>query len=189
MTGWLDGKRALVVGGGSGIGRAVVDAFLAEGACVAVLERDPNKCRVLREHLPQVPVIEGDATRAADNDAAVAAAVAAFGGLDTLVNCVGIFDFYQGIGDIPADTLDVAFDEMFRTNVLSHMHSVKAAYRNCASTADRRSCWRSLPRRSIPDEAECSTCHPNLPYAGWSPPWPTSSPQIFASTESPQAAR
>ena len=127
MTGWLDGKRALVVGGGSGIGRAVVDAFLAEGACVAVLERDPNKCRVLREHLPQVPVIEGDATRAADNDAAVAAAVAEFGGLDTLVNCVGIFDFYQGIEDIPADTLDVAFDEIFRTNVLSHMHSVKAA--------------------------------------------------------------
>ena len=41
--GWLDGKRALVVGAGSGIGRAVLDAFGAEGARVAALERDEAK--------------------------------------------------------------------------------------------------------------------------------------------------
>jgi len=35
--GWLDGKRALVVGAGSGIGRAVAAAFHAEGARVAAL--------------------------------------------------------------------------------------------------------------------------------------------------------
>jgi 2,3-dihydroxy-2,3-dihydrophenylpropionate dehydrogenase len=40
---------------------------------------------------------------------------------------VGIFDFYKGIGDIEADDLPAAFDEMFRTNVLSHLQSVKAA--------------------------------------------------------------
>jgi NAD(P)-dependent dehydrogenase (short-subunit alcohol dehydrogenase family) len=127
VTRWLDGKRALVVGGGSGIGRAVVDAFRDEGAKVAVLERDADKCDTLRHKLKKVPVVEGDATTRAANDLAVAAAVEAFGGLDTLVNCVGIFDFYKGISDIDADDLPAAFDEMFRTNVLSHLQSVKAA--------------------------------------------------------------
>ncbi|CAM3417823.1 3-(cis-5,6-dihydroxycyclohexa-1, 3-dien-1-yl)propanoate dehydrogenase [Mycobacterium colombiense] len=127
MTGWLEGKRALVVGAGSGIGRAVLAAFAAEGANVAVLERDPQKCDALRQQLPQVPVVEGDATTREANDRAVAAAADAFGGLDTLVNCVGVFDFYRGLGDIEADALPDAFDEMFRTNVLSHLQSVKAA--------------------------------------------------------------
>jgi 2,3-dihydroxy-2,3-dihydrophenylpropionate dehydrogenase len=127
VTGWLEGKRALVVGAGSGIGRAVVDAFRAEGARVAVLERDVAKCERLRRELPDVLVTEGDAMTRAANDTAVGAAVSAFGGLDTLVNCVGIFDFYRGIADIDADDLAAAFDEMFRTNVLSHLQSVKAA--------------------------------------------------------------
>lgn len=127
MTGWLEGRRALIVGAGSGIGRAVVAAFGAEGANVAVLERAPHKCDALRQQLPQVPVIEGDATTREANDRAVAAAVDAFGGLDILVNCVGVFDFYRGVGDIEADALPDAFDEMFRTNVLSHLQSAKAA--------------------------------------------------------------
>jgi phthalate 3,4-cis-dihydrodiol dehydrogenase len=127
VTRWLDGKRALIVGGGSGIGRAVVDAFRDEGARVAVLERDPDKCDTLRHKFKKVPVVEGDATTRAANDLAVATAVETFDGLDTLVNCVGIFDFYKGISDIDADDLPAAFDEMFRTNVLSHLQSVKAA--------------------------------------------------------------
>ncbi|GFG96711.1 3-(cis-5,6-dihydroxycyclohexa-1,3-dien-1-yl)propanoate dehydrogenase [Mycobacterium timonense] len=127
MAGWLEGKRALVVGAGSGIGRAVVDAFRDEGAKVAALERVREKCAALRGQLPDVPVVEGDATAYEANERAVAAAVNAFGGLDTLVNCVGIFDFYKGIGDIDPHDLPGAFDEMFRTNVLSHLQSVKAA--------------------------------------------------------------
>lgn len=127
MPGWLTGKRALVIGAGSGIGRAVVDAFLGEGANVAVLERDPDKCAGLRAELPGVPVVHGDATTRKANEQAVGAAVAAFGGLDTLVHCVGVFDFYRGITDIGADELPAAFDEMLRTNVLSQLQSVKAA--------------------------------------------------------------
>ncbi len=140
MSGWLDGRRALVVGGGSGIGRAVVDAFAEEGARVAVLERDPDKCTAITAELPDVPVTGGDATTRAANDEAVAATIQAFGGLDVLVNCVGVFDFYQGLGDLDPDLIDDTFDEMFRTNVKSHLHSVRAAL-----PALRRSTGRDSP--------------------------------------------
>lgn len=128
MTGWLDGRRALVVGAGSGIGRAVVDAFRAEGARVAALERDEAKCRALEAEIgPVCPVVRGDATTRAANEEAVAATVSAFGGLDVLVNCVGVFDFYRGLGELDADGLDEAFDEMFAVNVKSQLHAAKAA--------------------------------------------------------------
>lgn len=127
MSGWLEGRRALVVGAGSGIGRAVVDAFRVEGAQVAVLERDPDKSKALAAERPEVPVTVGDATTRAANEEAVAAAGAAFGGVDVLVSCVGIFDYYRSIEDLDADLLDTAFDEMFHPNVTSLLHSVKAA--------------------------------------------------------------
>lgn len=127
MTGWLEGRRALVVGAGSGIGRAVVDVFLGEGARVAVLEKDEEKCTAVAEQLPDVPVTLGDATTRSANDEAVSRAVESFGGLDILVNCVGVFDFYRGIGELDADQIDEAFAEMFSVNVKSHLHSVKAA--------------------------------------------------------------
>ena len=127
MSGWLAGRRALIVGAGSGIGRAVVDAFVAEGARVAVLERDQAKCEALAGALPAVPITLGDAATRAANDAAVSATVAAFGGLDVLVSCVGVFDYYRSIEDLDADVLDGAFDEIFSVNVKSMLHSVKAA--------------------------------------------------------------
>lgn len=127
MTEWLTGKRALIVGAGSGIGRAVVDAFLGEGARLTVLERDRHKCDLLRDDLPAVAVVEGDAVTREANERAVAVAVDSHGGLDILVNCVGVFDFYKGVDDIGGEDLSAAFDEMFRTNVLSHLQSVKAA--------------------------------------------------------------
>lgn len=125
--GWLKGRKALIVGAGSGIGRAVVDAFILEGAQVAVLEKDPDKCKSISEALPDVPVVIGDATTRGSNEQAVEATVETFGGLDVLVNCVGIFDFYKGISEIDADVIDTAFEEMYSVNVKSHIHSVKAA--------------------------------------------------------------
>lgn len=127
MSGWLDGKHALIVGAGSGIGRAVVDAFLSEGASVGALELDADKCETLSAEHPGVVVVQGDATDAAANKAAVAAVVSRFGSLDVLVNCVGVFDFYRDLESIDEDQLDEAFDEVFAINVKSHLHSVKAA--------------------------------------------------------------
>lgn len=122
--GWLTGKRALIIGGGSGIGAAVVEAYQAEGATVAVLDRDAAKI----ERLPDATVgIVGEATSLVDTRAAVETTVTAFGGLDILVNCVGIFDFYRRLAQIADDELTPAFDEVFAVNVRSMLVSVKAA--------------------------------------------------------------
>lgn len=127
MTLWLEGKRALVVGAGSGIGRAVVSAFLAEGASVSALERDPEKSRKLSEDEPSVSVTVGDASTAEDNRLAVQNTVDTFGGIDVLIHCVGVFDYYKGIRDLSHNDIDVAFEELFNVNVKSNLHSVKAA--------------------------------------------------------------
>ena len=125
--GWLDGKRALVAGAGSGIGRAVLGAFQAEGAQVAALELDEAKAARLAGEMAGCVVTVGDATALADSRAAVRAATDAFGGLDVLVNCVGIFDFYRGLADLSDEQLDAGFDEIFAVNVKSQLVTVQAA--------------------------------------------------------------
>ena len=144
---------------------------------------------VLCDELPGVPVTVGDATTREANDAAVDAAVDAFGGLDVLVNCVGIFDFYRSIGDLEADLLDDAFDEIFRINVKSHLHSVKAALPDLQSPGAASCCSPSPPRRTTRAAAGCSTWPRSSPCADWSPPWPTSSRRRCGSTASRPAAR
>jgi len=126
VSGRLAGKRTLVVGAGSGIGRAVVDAFLADGALVAAMELDADKCEGLAA-AGDVVVTRGDATSWTDTGAALGATLDAFGGLDVLVNCVGRFDFYRGLGSLTREELDASFDEGFLVNVKSHLISVHAA--------------------------------------------------------------
>jgi NAD(P)-dependent dehydrogenase (short-subunit alcohol dehydrogenase family) len=133
--GWLDGKRALVAGAGSGIGRAVLEAFQEEGAKIAAMELDNHKAERLAAELPGCVVSPGDATASTDARAAVRKTVEAFGGLDVLVNCVGIFDFYRGLADIPGDQLDAAFDEMFAVNVKSQLVMVQAALPELRTTS------------------------------------------------------
>ena len=125
--GWLDGKRALVAGAGSGIGRAVVDAFRAEGAQVGRAGAGRGQGRPAGGRAAGLRGHPGGRHLVADARAAVEAATSSFGGLDVLVNCVGIFDFYRGLADIPAGQLDAAFDEMFAVNVKSQLVTVRAA--------------------------------------------------------------
>ena len=121
----LAGNRALIIGAGSGIGRGVLEAFVAEGARVGALEIDARKCEALGE-VAAGPIVCGDATSADDNDAAVAAMLDAYGGIDTLVSCVGLFDFYLGLEALPPDALDDAFAEVMDVNVRSMLLAVRA---------------------------------------------------------------
>lgn len=125
-NGVLSGKHALIVGGGSGIGRAVVEGFLEAGARVTVLEWDAHKVADLRAEHPDSSIHQGDARSLAACEQAVADCEQS-GGLDVLVCCVGIFDFYRGIGEIEDVDLAGAFEELMTVNVLGQLMPVKAA--------------------------------------------------------------
>src|SRR5437868_3672372 len=102
VMGWLDGQVAVVTGGGSGIGRAVVARFVAEGARVGVMERVATRADQLRAEFGDAVVgIAGDVAQLADNKRAVAETVRAFGRLDVFVGNAGIFDVYASVADLP----------------------------------------------------------------------------------------
>jgi NAD(P)-dependent dehydrogenase (short-subunit alcohol dehydrogenase family) len=84
------GKVVLVTGGASGIGRAAVEAFSAEGASVVVADVDAGTGESLAHSLPRAVFVNTDVTRTADAERAVNKAVAAFGGLDILFSNAGI---------------------------------------------------------------------------------------------------
>jgi 2,3-dihydroxy-2,3-dihydrophenylpropionate dehydrogenase len=127
--GFLDGRVALVTGGGSGIGRGIVELYVREGAKVGILEISPDKVEDLRADLPSdsVVVTQGDATSMADNERAVADVVGNFGPLTTLVCVVGVFDYFTELPALPKDKIGEAFDQLFAVNVKSNLFSVKAA--------------------------------------------------------------
>jgi NAD(P)-dependent dehydrogenase (short-subunit alcohol dehydrogenase family) len=126
--GWLEGHVALVTGGGSGIGRGIVERFLAEGARVGVLERIPARVKQLKADLGKSMVaIQGDVTRFEDNKRAVEQTADTFGQLDIFVGNAGVFDRYMSLIDLPEDKLGEAFDEQFAVNVKGCLLGAKAA--------------------------------------------------------------
>ena len=126
--GWLEGKVALITGGGSGIGRALVERFLEEGASVGVLERSNEKAKELQDQFgDNIVVIQGDVTQLEDNERAVAETVQAFGKLDTFIGNAGIFDFFTTLPNLPKDKLDQTFDQVFGVNVKGPLYGAKAA--------------------------------------------------------------
>lgn len=84
----LEGKIALVTGGGRGIGRGIVDRFLAEGAYVAILQRSALTADLI-EH-SRVSGVDVDLSDPAAIPGAVDQVVDRFGGVDIVVNNAGI---------------------------------------------------------------------------------------------------
>ncbi|WP_281278320.1 3-phenylpropionate-dihydrodiol/cinnamic acid-dihydrodiol dehydrogenase [Paraburkholderia dinghuensis] len=129
--GWLDNDVALITGGGSGLGLALVERFLAEGARVAVLERSAQKVAALRERFSasEVVAVQGDVTSYADNERAVNAAVEAFGKLDTFIGNAAIWDHASSLVDLTPEQLDSGFGELFSINVKGYLLGARAAAR------------------------------------------------------------
>ena len=97
----LEDKFALVTGGSSGIGRAIVARFRAAGAKVMVADR----------HEPEdpVPFVRTDVSRETDVVAMFDAAVERFGRVDILVNNAGIQPLGVGMGSVTPALLERTF--------------------------------------------------------------------------------
>ncbi|WP_433163720.1 SDR family NAD(P)-dependent oxidoreductase [Kribbella sp. CA-247076] len=129
----LTGKRALVIGGGgAGIGRAVTNAFGAEGAAVTIAdisaERAAEAAEAVRLAGGTAYPVSGDVRAPADIEAMVDSAVEQLGGLDVLVTVVG-----GQVAFVPAVKLhemtDEDWDTIYEVNLRYVMRAVRAAVR------------------------------------------------------------
>ncbi|GAA0224344.1 SDR family oxidoreductase [Actinomadura nitritigenes] len=118
MNGRLQGRRALVTGSTSNIGRAIAEAFAAEGAHVVVSGRSADRGKDVVEGIRarggRADFVQADLDGTAEASRALARdAVAVLGGgIDVLVNNAGIYP-----GDATADTDEQTFDRVYAVNV------------------------------------------------------------------------
>jgi D-sorbitol dehydrogenase (acceptor) len=150
MTSRLQGKHAVLTGAAGGIGLAVAEAFLAQGAVCTVadiVQQAPAELAALMARYPErLQYVPTDVTRMADLDALIAAAAARFGPITTLFNNAAIFDMAPFL-----ESNEAMYDKIFAVNVkgaffvlqkvLAHMvaQGVQGgAVVNMASQAGRR---------------------------------------------------
>ncbi len=127
----LDGRVALIPGGGGAIGSAMAGALAGAGARVTVVdvtdERAEAAAASLREAGAEVLALGADVTAEAECDRIVAATVDAYGRLDIIVNCVG-----GGAGKVLFDAETYprdAWDWIYELNVRSTLLATQAAAR------------------------------------------------------------
>ncbi|HCB2208871.1 TPA: SDR family oxidoreductase [Citrobacter farmeri] len=127
--GRLAGKKALITGGDSGIGRAVAIAYAREGADVAInyLPHEEEDARevvaLIKQAGRQVVALPGDIRDESFCQQLVSQAAESLGGLDILVNNAGRQQFCESIEDLTTE----AFDATFKTNVYAMFWITKAA--------------------------------------------------------------
>ena len=128
-AGKLRGKRALVTGADSGIGRAVAVAFAKEGADVAIFfnenvgDAEETRRMVEANDGRRCVVIQGDVRDSSQCRAAVARTVDELGGLDILVNNAA----YQMAQEKFEDLTEEQFRRTFETNIFGYFFMAQAA--------------------------------------------------------------
>ncbi len=122
----MKGKVVLVTGASSGIGRAAAAKFASEGAKVALVARRADVLTVVAHEIGakggESQVIAADVTRQEEIERVVRETVAAFGGIDVLVNAAGII----GNGTIE-NTLLADWDYMFNVNARAPFYLIQRA--------------------------------------------------------------
>jgi NAD(P)-dependent dehydrogenase (short-subunit alcohol dehydrogenase family) len=118
--GLLEGKRALITGGDSGIGRAVTIAFAREGADVAIsflseVQDAEETAGFVQESGKKAVLLKGDLSTKKTCDNVANDAVRSLGGVDILVNNAAFQRSYHDVKEIPEDE----FEETFRVNVFA----------------------------------------------------------------------
>jgi NAD(P)-dependent dehydrogenase (short-subunit alcohol dehydrogenase family) len=127
-TGKLEGKKAVITGGDSGIGRAVAIAYAREGADVLLsyLEEDDDAqetARWVEDAGRKAVLVPGDLADPAHCRAVIDRAVDELGGIDILVNNAAFQMARESIEDIP----DEEWDRTFQVNITAMFHLVKRA--------------------------------------------------------------
>lgn len=108
MGALLEAKTCIVTGGAGSLGLAAARLFLAEGANVLLVDRDPQALERAAASLSseRVAIAVADVSNARDTEAYVAAAVERFGPIDVLFSNAGNFGVVAPIGDYPEDVFD-----------------------------------------------------------------------------------
>ncbi len=122
----LQGKTAAITGGTAGIGRGIAEAFLAEGANVALFARNPKKGAEVVAELgvgDRALFIAGDVMEQDQVEGFIDQTVQHFGAIDILVNNAG------GAGDLAplVDLTDEAFDMTMKWNIYSSFWATRRA--------------------------------------------------------------
>ena len=122
----LEGRVAAVTGGSAGIGRGIAEAYLAEGASVAVMARNAEKAEKMLAEVgagDRLIFVQGDAMDQASVEGFIDQTAAHFGRVDILINNAG------GAGDLqPTIGLsDESFDECMKWNVYSTFWGTRRA--------------------------------------------------------------
>ncbi|MGH7259153.1 MAG: SDR family NAD(P)-dependent oxidoreductase [Nitrospiraceae bacterium] len=123
----LDGKVALITGGGTGIGAACATVFAQEGAAVVVTGRRKDVLETVVKEIEQKKgralAVAGSVTDEAHARSAVAQAVLTFGKLDILINNAGAGAF----GKVLHETDEATWNEMLAINLTGTYRMIKAA--------------------------------------------------------------
>lgn len=131
MAGRLDGKVAVITGGGNGIGRAAVLRFLAEGARVVIADVNEvtgGETLALAQqasHAAAARFVRTDVTQEADVERAVQTAVSAFGRLDTIFNNAGIAGAIGPITHLTVEDWDHTQAVLLRSVFLGMKHAAR----------------------------------------------------------------